>query len=162
MKTVRQSVKTKGGRAAVSYPVFEGHGHESAVIAAAANAYLKQKTRGATLRRLGFRVTSTDPVSVLFFSETKDRDGGHSFYPFSLSFGAGGRAAPLALTRKERAKIKRGFAAAGVKIKNSDMKYSYFISENEPYIYAPLPGGRGAGRVFTLSRGGKAGIIRLI
>ena len=162
MKTVRQSEKTKGGRAAVSYPVFEGHGHENAVIAAAANAYLKQKARSAAFRRLGFRVTSTDPVSVLFFSEEKYGDGRRSFYPFSLTFGGDGRAAPLTRTRNERAKIRRGFAAGGVKIKNSVMKYSYFISENEPYIYAPLPGGRGAGRLFTLSLRGAAGSLRLI
>ena len=162
MKTVRQSAKTKEGRVAVSYPEFEGRKHESAVIAAAARAYMKQKVRGAAYRRLGFRVTSADPLSVLFFSETKDRDGGRSFYPFSLTFGPDGRAAPLSLSRKEKKQIRRGFSAAGIKIKNSDMKYSYFISENETSIYAPLPTGRGAGRDFALDRAGQANILRLL
>lgn len=100
-----------------------------------------------TYNRLKYKICCPDPLSLLFESEHRGKDGLFSYSLFSVTFSDDGYAMPLSLDRSTAHSAKKFFKSYGVRMSVRNMKYSYYLTENnQAVIYAKTPSDRRAKR----------------
>lgn len=143
-------------RASVSRPVLTGETEAekrgNALFCKIAEKYKKEARKASpyNYKKLNYTVKCESPLSVLFESEKRGKNGAFSYTPFAVTFDGKGRAAPLLLSKAQKKEIKRFFKENGVHIKSRDIPYSYFIGKD------------GRAVVFAKRRIGKRAVKQLV
>lgn len=127
-------------RVLISYPLTPGvtkpEKRINAFITRIVNEYKKDAKKSSlyTYNRLGYRICRADPPSLFFESERTGRDGLFLYTPFSVTFSADGRALPLCPDKAVVCRAKKYFAQRGLRVRRRDMKYSYYMTDDEKTV----------------------------
>ena len=142
-----ESRTENGIKIVLSYPVFDNERIDKAVgRICAAFADGAKKRKKYVYHKLDCRVTSADPVSLLFEAERRGVDKAFSYNVLPLTFSSDGFAVPHVFDRRQKKIIKARLRSAGIRIKSRDVGRSYCVSDGRIYICAAMPGGGRAKR----------------
>ena len=96
-----------------------------------------ENASGYNYCRLKYTVKCEKPLSILFESEKRGK-GVFSYAPFAVTFDEKGGLTPFRAGKALKKEIKRFFSENGVRVKNKDITYSYYIDGDDVVVFAKM------------------------
>lgn len=140
----RENAVVNGKKISAAYPVFEGGKSEERINAAirrivAAFEKSAKKKNKFNYFRATCRVTSENPVSLLFEFERRGADKAYSYSVLPLIFTPDGFASAPVTEKARLAGLKRALKERGVKAALSDIRYSFYVSDGKTFLCVKKP-----------------------